>query len=91
MPSLGVQSLSVIMYISFPRQFSLDHDYHDIRVVLIHIFLLTYIKIHIILKNKFLIIKAKYMIANIFTLDSSFRTAIGITPDGPVVFSGSST
>jgi hypothetical protein len=54
--------MSVMMYISFPRQFSLDHDYHGIQVVLIHIFLLTHIKIHIILKNKFLIIKAKYMI-----------------------------
>ena len=54
--------MSVIMYISFPRQFSLDHDYHGIQVVLIHIFLLTHIKIHIILKNKFLIIKAKYIL-----------------------------
>jgi hypothetical protein len=53
--------MSVMMYISFPRQLSLDNDYHGIQVVLIHIFLLTHIKIHIILKNKFLmIIKAKY-------------------------------
>jgi len=52
--------MSVMMYISFPRQLSLDNDYHGIQLVLIHIFLLTHIKIHIILKNKFLIIKAKY-------------------------------
>jgi hypothetical protein len=77
--------MSVMMYISFPRQLSLDNDYHGIQLVLIHIFLLTHIKIHIILKNKFLIIKAKYAIV-ISILDSYFRTAIGITPDGPVVF-----
>ena len=77
MPSLGVRSLSVIMYISFPRQFSLDYDYYDIRVVLIHIFLLTYIKIHIILKNKFLIINAKYYVIEPHYME-------GTTPDGPV-------
>jgi len=54
--------MSVTMYISFPRQLSLDNDYHGIQVVLIYIFLLTHIKIHIILKNKFLMIKSKYKI-----------------------------
>ena len=35
-------------------------------------------------------IKAKYNeVIESITLDSSFRTAIGITPDGPAVFSGS--
>ena len=66
--------MSVIMYISFPRQFSLDHDYHGIQVVLIHIFLLTHIKIHIILKNKLLIIKAKYNVIEPHYME-------GTTPD----------
>ena len=46
----------------------------------------------IIIKNNlklFLRIKAKYKIVELIIVDSSFRTAIGITPDGPVVFSGS--
>jgi hypothetical protein len=43
--------MSVMMYISFPRQLSLDNDYHGIQLVLIHIFL-----------KKVPIIKAKYKI-----------------------------
>jgi hypothetical protein len=75
--------MSVMMYISFPRQLSLDNDYHGIQLVLIHIFLLTHIKIHIILKNRFLIIKAKYDVIEPYYME-------GTTPDGPVLFSGSS-
>jgi hypothetical protein len=70
--------ISVMMYISFPRQLSLDNDYHGIQVILIHIFLLTHIKIHIILKNKLLIIiKAKYYVIEPHYMEGS-------TPDGPV-------
>src|SRR5215211_9064626 len=71
--------MSVMMYISFPRQLSLDNDYHGIQLVLIHIFLLTHIKIHIILKNKFLIIKAKYDVIEPYYME-------GTTPDQLAAF-----